>query len=233
VWFQLYVYKDRAATEALVRRAETAGCSALVLTVDAQIWGRRERDVRNRFQLPPGLSVRNLMPAGQESFPKSAEGSGLAAYVASLFDQTLSWKDVEWLCALSKLPVLLKGIVHPDDARLAVAHGAAGVIVSNHGGRQLDTAPATIDALPDIVAAVDGRIEVLIDGGIRRGTDVVKALALGAKAVAVGRPVLWGLAADGQNGVEQVLEILRFEIDLAMGLCGCASVEEIGRDLIG
>ena len=232
VWFQLYVYKDRAATEALVRRAEAAGCTALVLTVDAQIWGRRERDVRNRFQLPPGLSVRNLMPAGQEAFPQAAEGSGLAAYVASLFDQTLSWKDVEWLCALSKLPVLLKGIVHPDDARLAVAHGAAGVIVSNHGGRQLDTAPATIDALPEIVAAVDGRIEVLIDGGIRRGTDVVKALALGAKAVAVGRPVLWGLAHDGQRGVERVLELLRFEVDLAMGLCGCATVEEIDRGLV-
>lgn len=233
VWFQLYVYKDREATKALVQRAEAAGCAALVLTVDAQIWGRRERDVRNRFQLPAGLSVKNLMPAGQEAFPQSAEGSGLAAYVASLFDQTLAWKDVEWLCGLTKLPVLLKGIVHPDDARLAVAHGAAGVIVSNHGGRQLDTAPATIEVLPEIVAAVDGRIEVLIDGGIRRGTDVVKALAYGAKAVAVGWPVLWGLASDGQHGVERVLELLRFEVNLAMGLCGCASVAEIGRDLIG
>jgi 4-hydroxymandelate oxidase len=232
VWFQLYVYKDREATKALVQRAEAAGCAALALTVDAQIWGRRERDVRNRFQLPPGLSVKNLMPAGQEEFPKEVHDSGLAAYVASLFDQTLSWRDVEWLCGLSKLPVLLKGIVHPDDARLAVEHGAAGVIVSNHGGRQLDTAPATIEALPDVVEAVDGRIEVLIDGGIRRGTDVVKALALGARAVAVGRPVLWGLAYDGQRGVERVLELLRFEVDLAMGLCGCASVGEIDADLI-
>ncbi|MEO8198872.1 MAG: alpha-hydroxy acid oxidase [Thermoanaerobaculia bacterium] len=233
VWFQLYVYKDRAATQALVQRAEAAGCLALVLTVDAQIWGRRERDVRNRFQLPPGLMVQNLMAAGQEAFPQEAQGSGLAAYVTSLFDQTLAWKDVEWLCGLTKLPVLLKGIVHPDDARLAVEHGAAGVIVSNHGGRQLDTAPATIEALPAIVAAVDGRIEVLIDGGIRRGTDVVKALAYGAKAVAVGRPVLWGLAADGQRGVERVLELLRSEVDLAMGLCGCESVGEIDEDLIG
>jgi 4-hydroxymandelate oxidase len=232
VWFQLYVYKDRAATEALVRRAEAAGCSALVLTVDAQIWGRRERDVRNRFQLPPGLSVKNLTPSGKEEFPE-AQGSGLAAYVASLFDQTLAWRDVEWLCGLTTLPVLLKGIVHPEDARLAVEHGAAGIIVSNHGGRQLDTAPATIEALPDIIEAVDGRIEVLIDGGIRRGTDVIKALAYGAKAVAVGRPVLWGLAAGGQSGVERVLELLRFEVDLAMGLCGCASVGEIDRSLIG
>ena len=233
VWFQLYVYKDRGATRALVERAEAAGCSALVLTVDAQVRGRRERDVRNRFQLPAGLSVKNLMPAGQEAFPQEAQDSGLAAYVTSLFDQTLSWKDVEWLCGLTKLPVLLKGIVHPEDARQAADYGAAGVIVSNHGGRQLDTAPATIAALPDIVDAVAGRVEVLIDGGIRRGTDVVKALAYGARAVAVGRPVLWGLAADGQRGVERVLELLRFEVDLAMGLCGCASVEEIGRDLLG
>ena len=232
VWFQLYVYKDRGATKALVERAEAAGCSALVLTVDAQIWGRRERDVRNRFQLPAGLSVKNLMPAGQEAFPQDAQGSGLAAYVASLFDQTLSWKDVEWLCGLTTLPVLLKGVVHPEDARQAADTGAAGVIVSNHGGRQLDTAPATIEALPGIVEAVDGRVEVLIDGGIRRGTDVVKALAYGAKAVAVGRPVLWGLAAEGQRGVEKVLEILRFEVDLAMGLCWCAGVGEITRDLV-
>ena len=232
VWFQLYVYKDRGATKALVERAQAAGCSALVLTVDAQIWGQRERDVRNRFQLPAGLSVRNLMPAGQEAFPADVPGSGLAAYVASLFDQTLAWKDVEWLCSLTDLPVLLKGVVHPDDARQAADTGAAGVIVSNHGGRQLDTAPATIEALPAIVEAVDGKVEVLIDGGIRRGTDVVKALAYGAKAVAVGRPVLWGLAADGQRGVEKVLDILRYEVDLAMGLCGCAGVSEIGRDLI-
>ncbi|WP_374687603.1 alpha-hydroxy acid oxidase, partial [Promineifilum sp.] len=177
VWFQLYVYKDRGATAALVQRAEAAGCSALALTVDAQIWGRRERDVRNRFQLPPGLSVKNLMPAGQEEFPATMQDSGLAAYVASLFDQTLSWKDVEWLCGLTRLPVLLKGVVHPDDARQAADYGASGVIVSNHGGRQLDTAPATIEVLPEIVEAVDGRIEVLIDGGIRRGTDVIKALA--------------------------------------------------------
>ena len=232
VWFQLYVYKDRAATAALVQRAEAAGCSALVLTVDAQIWGRRERDVRNRFQLPAGLSVKNLMPAGQEQFPQGAQDSGLAAYVASLFDQSLSWKDVEWLCAASKLPVFLKGIVHPEDARRALDYGGAGIIVSNHGGRQLDTAPATIDALPEIVTAVDNRLLVLLDGGIRRGTDVIKALALGANAVAVGRPVLWGLAYDGQRGVERALEILRFEIDLAMGLCGCASVAEINKELI-
>lgn len=232
VWFQLYVYKDRQATADLVRRAEDAGCQAIVLTVDAQVWGRREADVRNRFQLPPGLMVKNLLAAGKEQFPEDHAGSGLAAYVTSLFDQTLSWPDVDWLCGLTDLPVLLKGIVHPDDARLAMEHGAAGVVVSNHGGRQLDTAPATIEVLPEIVAAVDGRIPVLLDGGIRRGTDVVKALALGAQAVAVGRPVLWGLAVDGQAGVEHVLEILRSEVELAMGLCGVTSVDQISPDLV-
>lgn len=232
VFFQLYVYKDRAATEELVQRAEAAGCAALVLTVDAQIWGRRERDVRNRFQLPPGMSVKNLMPAGKEEFPQAFKDSGLSAYVHWLFDPTLSWKDVDWLCSRTKLPVLLKGIVHPDDARLAVDHGAAGVVVSNHGGRQLDTAPATIDVLPEIIDAVGGRIDVLVDGGIRRGTDVIKAVALGAKAVAVGRPVLWGLAYDGQRGVERVLDLLRAEVDLALGLCGAASLAELGPDIV-
>ncbi len=232
VWFQLYVYKDREATADLVRRAEACGCSALVLTVDAQVWGRRERDVRNRFHLPDGLAIKNLMPAGKEQFPQEAQGSGLAAYVVSLFDQTLSWSDVDWLCGLTSLPVLLKGIVHPDDARLAIDHGAAGVIVSNHGGRQLDTAPATIEVLPEIVAAVDGRLPIIIDGGVRRGTDVVKALALGAQAVAIGRPVLWGLAAGGQQGVGDVLAMLRSEIDTAMGLCGAATVDELNADIL-
>lgn len=233
VWFQLYVYKDRGATAGLVERAESAGCSALVLTVDAQLWGRRERDVRNRFQLPKGLSVKNLMPAGKDQFPQEIAGSGLGAYVTSLFDPALSWKDLDWLCSITKVPVLIKGVVHPDDARQAHDYGIAGVIVSNHGGRQLDTAPASIDALPAVVEAVDNRVEVFIDGGIRRGTDIVKALAFGVKAVAVGRPILWGLSYSGEDGVSQVLDILRSEIDLAMGLCGCRSVEEISRDLIG
>lgn len=233
VWFQLYVYKDRGTTAALVERAESAGCSALVLTVDAQLWGRRERDVRNRFRLPKGLSVKNLMPAGKDELPKGVTGSSLGAYVTSLFDPALSWKDLEWLCSITRLPVLIKGVVHPDDARQALDYGIAGLIVSNHGGRQLDTAPATIEALPDVVEAANNGLEVLIDGGIRRGTDVVKALALGARAVGVGRPIIWGLSHDGENGVSQVLDILRYEIDLAMGLCGCTSVEEVSRDLIG
>jgi 4-hydroxymandelate oxidase len=232
VWFQLYVYKDRAATAALVDRAESAGCTAIVLTVDAQIWGRRECDVRNRFQLPEGLSVKNLQPAGKEQFPKEAADSGLAAYVTSLFDPALSWPDVEWLCSITTLPVFIKGVVHSEDARKALDYGVAGVIVSNHGGRQLDTAPATIDVLSQIVEAVENRLDVFVDGGIRRGTDVIKALALGADAVAIGRPIIWGLAHNGEKGVQQVLEIMRFELDLAMGLCGFSGIEEIRSDIL-
>jgi len=232
VWFQLYIYKDREATLALIQRAEAAGCRAIAVTVDAQIWGRRERDTRNRFRLPKGMAMKNLAPTGKGQFPAGEEGSGLARYVNWQFDQTLTWKDIEWICDHTRLPVLLKGVLHPEDARLAADHGAAGVIVSNHGGRQLDTVPASIDALAEIVATVDGRVEVFVDGGIRRGTDVVKAIALGAKAVGVGRPIIWGLAVDGDQGVKRVLEILRREFDVAMALCGCSRVAEINKDLL-
>jgi 4-hydroxymandelate oxidase len=232
VWFQLYVYRDRQATVEVVRRAEAAGCEAIVLTVDAPRLGRRERDVRNGFHLPARLSVENLLPAGYGAVTRPTGESGLAAYFASLIDPSLHWDDIEWLRGLTRLPIVLKGIVRADDAVRAVAVGAAGVVVSNHGGRQLDGSIATIDALPGIVAAVDGRIEVLMDGGIRRGTDVIKALALGAKAVCVGRPVLWGLAVDGQAGVEHVLGLLREELERAMALCGAPSVETIGGDLV-
>jgi len=232
VWFQLYVYKDRRATAELVLRAQAAGCGALVLTVDAILAGRRERDLRNGFHLPPGLEVKNLQAAGKEQLPAQDGGSGLTTYIADLFDPSLSWKDVEWLAGLTDLPLWIKGIVHPEDARLAAEHGAAGVVVSNHGGRQLDTSPATIDVLPAIADAVGDGMELIVDGGVRRGTDVVKALALGARAVAVGRPALWGLAVDGQAGVEHALGLLRDEFDTALGLCGCRSVAEIGRDLV-
>ena len=239
VWFQLYVYRDREATADLVRRAEAAGCGAIVLTVDAQVWGVRERDVRNRFALPDGLSLPNLTArAGRVG--ATAEDSGLAAYVTDLFDPGLAWPDLEWLAGVTRLPVYLKGIVHPEDGRLAVRNGAAGVIVSNHGGRQLDTAPATIQALPEVVEAVrttegGADLPVLLDGGIRRGTDVLKALASGADAVCVGRPVLWGLAVDGAEGAYRVLSLLRDELENAMALCGVTSIGELaasGRDLL-
>jgi 4-hydroxymandelate oxidase len=233
LWFQLYVYKDRGATTGLIRRAEAAGCRALVLTVDAQVWGRREADVRNNFKLPDGLTVANLADHAKEMFPAGIPGSGLAAYVAQMLDPALSWRDLAWLREQTKLPILLKGIVRADDAKLAVEHGLAGVIVSNHGGRQLDTAPATIEALPRVVDAVAGKIPVLVDGGIRRGTDVIKAIALGAQAALIGRPILWGLAADGENGAFRVLEMLKAEFDLAMALCGARNIAGIDRSLLG
>jgi 4-hydroxymandelate oxidase len=232
VWFQLYVYKDRGATEALVRRVEAAGCRALVLTVDAPFLGRRERDVRNRFALPPGLAIENLHAAGYAHVPRATADSGLAAYVADLLDPSLTWGAIGWLRSITKLPVLVKGIVRPEDAKRAISEGAAGIVVSNHGGRQLDASPATIDVLPRVVDAVAGRGEILLDGGVRRGADVVKALALGARAVLVGRPILWGLAAGGRAGVAAALGVLRRELDLAMALCGCPDVASIERDLV-
>jgi 4-hydroxymandelate oxidase len=231
-WFQLYVYKDRGVTRSLVQRAETEGYTALELTVDAPVLGRREADIRNHFHLPAELSIENLEASGAGALPAVGGQSGLAVYVARLLDDNLTWKDLEWLRTVSKLPVLVKGVSRGDDAREAVQRGAAGVIVSNHGGRQLDTARPTIRALPEVMDAVGDEAEVLIDGGIRRGTDVLKALALGARAVQVGRPVLWGLAVEGEVGVKNVLELLRNELDSAMALCGCRTVAEIRRDLI-
>ena len=235
VWFQLYVYRDRKASEGVVRRAEAAGCRALVLTVDAPLLGRRERDIRNRFRLPPGLAVANMLPEGYGELPPAAADSGLAAYFTTLLDPALTWRDVSWLRSITHLPVLVKGIVRPDDAVRAAEAGAAGIVVSNHGGRQLDTSPATLDVLPEIADALSARghsIELLMDGGVRRGTDVLKALALGARAVLVGRPILWGLGAAGEAGVAMVLRMLRDELDLAMALAGAPTVADITRDLV-
>ena len=233
IWFQLYVYKDRAATEALVRRVEAAGARALVLTVDAPILGRRERDVKNRFALPVELGCANLAGFGYDKVAQQIAESGLAAYFASQLDPSLSWKDVAWLRSVTRLPIVIKGLVRPDDARRAHDAGASAIVVSNHGGRQLDTSPATAEVLGPIADAVGDRLEVYVDGGIRRGTDVVKALALGARAVLIGRPILWGLAAGGAAGATAALAILRREFDLAMALCGCPSVAAITRDLVG
>ena len=222
VWFQLYVYKDRAASAALVERVEAAGCSAIELTVDAPVLGLRERDARNGFAIPDGLLVPNL----------TADARRPAAAFPAMIDAGLTWDDLAWLRSITKLPILVKGIVRADDAEQATEAGASGIVVSNHGGRQLDTAPATIDVLGSITQAVGNHIDVLFDGGIRRGTDVVKALALGARAVQIGRPVLWGLATDGEKGVAHVFNILQQELDVAMALCGCRSLDEITPDLV-
>jgi 4-hydroxymandelate oxidase len=209
LWFQLFVQPDRGFTQGLVRRAEAAGCRALVVSVDSPVFGHRERDLRNGFhELPEGMRCEHM------------DGRSIAFSL-------LTWDDVDWLRTMTTLPIVLKGVVHPDDARTAVRRGVDAIIVSNHGGRQLDTMPATIDLLPDVVDAVDGAVPVLVDGGVRRGTDVVKALALGATAVGVGRPVLWGLATGGEEGVAHVLELLRSESEAALALCG-----SVDRDLV-
>ena len=198
-WFQLYVFRDRGLTRDLVARAAAAGASALVVTVDTPLLGRREADARNRFALPPGVTMPNIQASVPDRFPGDGAGSGWIT-AAPVVESALTWDDLDWLASLSPLPVIPKGILHPDDAVRAVEHGAPAMVVSNHGGRQLDSAVAALDALPAVVEAVGGRAEVLVDGGVRRGTDVVKALALGARAVLIGRPILWGLAVGARTG---------------------------------
>lgn len=231
-WFQLYVYKDRSISTTLIKRAEAAGYSALVLTVDTPFLGRRERDVRNNYAPPPGYDLVNL-PLEDMSQYETENESGFANYVRTkLRSDDMTWDAIQWLKSITDMPILLKGILRGDDAKMAVEVGAAGIIVSNHGGRQLDTVPATIEQLPEVVEAVAGRVPVLMDGGVRRGTDVIKALALGAQAVLVGRPLLWALAYDGEAGVTRALQLLIDEIDLAMALCGSTSLAEVTRDLV-
>ncbi len=231
-WFQLYCYKDRTLTEDLVTRAKASSYQAIVLTADAPVLGRRERDVRNRFAPPPGVMLRNFGTPTNRDLKRGA-GSSLAVYISAQAEPNLTWADVRWLVDFSGLPVLVKGIIHPDDARLAAENGAVGVIVSNHGGRQLDGTLSGIDALPDVAeAASRHNLEVLVDGGFRRGTDILKALALGAKAVLIGRPLIWGLAVNGEEGAKSVLELLRAEFDMALALAGCPDVASIPRDLV-
>jgi 4-hydroxymandelate oxidase len=230
-WFQLYIYKDREITRALVQRAEAAGAEAIVFTVDAPGLGTRERDARNRFRLPEGLTVENLAPLGKGELP-DVQGSGLAAYVRDNFKADLGFDDLDWLCGCTRLPVVVKGVCRGEDARRSAEHGAKAVVVSNHGGRQLDTAPATSEVLPRVAEAAGDLCEIYVDGGIQRGSDVLKAIALGARAVLVGRPVLWGLCVNGEEGTRQILEILRRELDEAMLLCGCSDLTQIDRTLL-
>ncbi len=222
-WFQLYCYRDRGITTALIEQASEAGFEAIVLTVDAPWLGRRERDLQTGFAIPADVTV--------PSFAAAAGGpvAGTPADMFALMDPAVDWSDLEQIASDSSLPVLVKGVATAEDARLACGHGAAAIVVSNHGGRQLDGALATIDALPEVVEAAGGQVEVLVDGGVRRGIDVVKALALGARAVLVGRPIIWGLATDGERGAARVLQLLRDEIELALGLAGCGSPHDVTR----
>ncbi|NXX27400.1 HAOX2 oxidase, partial [Nicator chloris] len=206
-WFQLYIHRNRAASQELVRRAEALGFQGLVLTADLPYTGKRRDDVRNGFRLPPHMKVKNL------------EGAFEVCKMSPL-DPSVTWNDIHWLRSLTSLPIIIKGILTREDAELAVRHGVQAIIVSNHGGRQLDEGPATIEALVEVVEAVRGRVEVYVDGGIRKGSDVLKALALGAKCVFIGRPALWGLAYRGEEGLQDVLRILQDEFRLSMALAG-------------
>jgi len=233
-WFQLYFYKDRKLTQAMVQRAEAAGYRALVLTADTPRLGQRERDIRRDFKLPDGVRMANF--DGQHPLMAKVESSGAARtlmnYASEMLNPSLTWTDVEWLRGVTKMPVVVKGVLAGEDARLAIESGASGIVVSNHGGRQLDGAIAAVRALPEVVDAAAGQIPVLMDGGIRRGIDVLRALALGACAVLVGRPCLWGLAVDGEAGVTRVLEILRAELTAAMALSGKPTLASIDRTLL-
>lgn len=236
LWFQLYFQPEREATRALVERAHIAGYRAIVATIDTPVSGMRNREQRIQFQLPPGLDAANLRSLPGNASQQPALGAWNARPGSVLFgpalDTSPTWEDIRWLRAQTSLPILLKGILHPADAALAVESGANGIIVSNHGGRNLDTLPASIEALPAVVAAVEGKIPVLLDGGIRRGTDILKALALGAQAVLIGRPANHALAVAGAVGVAHVLKILRAEMEAAMSVLGCASLDQIDSSIL-
>lgn len=228
-WFQLYLQPERETTLHLVRRAEAAGFEALIVTVDAPVNGVRNREHRTGFQLPAGIAAVNMQSPPSQP-PGSRDGSSVV--FEHFMAQAPTWNDITWLRSQTSLPIILKGILSPEDAVLAVEAGVGGIIVSNHGGRTLDTAIASLDALPAVVDGVAGRVPVLLDGGIRRGTDVLKALALGANAVLVGRPIVFGLAVNGAFGVSHVLRLLRDEFEVAMALTGCRLISEIGPHLV-
>ncbi|KAF5787952.1 putative (S)-2-hydroxy-acid oxidase [Helianthus annuus] len=225
-FFQLYMYKRREISALMVKRAEINGFKAILLTVDSPKLGRREADIKNKMIAPQLKNFEGLVSTEVHD----SEGSNLEAYASRTLDPSFSWKDIAWLKSITNLPILIKGVLTREDVIKAMEIGVEGVIVSNHGARQLDYVPATIDALEEVVLAVQGRIPVLFDGGIRRGTDVFKALALGAQAVMVGRPIVFGLAAKGEYGVKRVIEMLKDELELTMALSGCPTLNDITRN---
>jgi L-lactate dehydrogenase (cytochrome) len=251
-WFQLYVMKDRGFARSLIERAAAAKCSALMLTIDLPVLGQRHCDVHNGLSVPPEIKLRNVLDimtkpswafgmlrAKRKTFGNLAgyarggtDVKSLSSWIATQFDPTLSWKDVEWIRSLWPGKLILKGILDADDARIAAKTGASTLVVSNHGGRQLDGAPSSISALPKIVDAVGGEIEVMFDGGIRSGQDVMRALALGARSCLIGRAYVYGLGASGERGVARAIQFLRKELDVTMALCGVSNVREIGRHVI-
>jgi L-lactate dehydrogenase (cytochrome) len=251
-WFQLYVMKDRGFVRSLIERAAAAKCSALVLTIDLQVLGQRHCDIRNGLTVPPAIKLHNVLNIATKpgwvigmlrgkrktfgnlaGYARSETNvASLASWIATQFDPALSWKDVEWIRSLWPGKLIIKGVLDVEDAKLAVKTGASALVVSNHGGRQLDGAPSSISALPKIADAVGGEIEVLFDGGIRSGQDLMRALALGARACLIGRAYIFGLAAGGEAGVARAIEIIGKELDVTMALCGVNSVREVGRQVI-
>jgi L-lactate dehydrogenase (cytochrome) len=252
-WFQLYVVRDREVTRSLIDRARAAGYTGLCLTADVPVIGQRERDIRNGFTIPPRVTLQNVFDTAQKvpwiinalrgprvTFKNfiDAPGSGrsdaisLGAYAQSLHDPSVSWKDLEWFRSVWQGPMLLKGVMSAEDARVAVEHGVEAIVVSNHGGRQLEGLPSSLEVLPEVAEAVAGRADVVFDGGIRRGGDIVKALALGATACMVGRAFLYGLAARGEAGVERALDILVAEMDRAMALLGRPTIGDLDRTAV-
>ncbi len=229
IWFQQYLYRDRGLTKQMAQRAQDAGFSAICITLDSTVRAKRERNIRNRYVNPVSPNYAGL------ELPDVTWGlsSDAPSGVNELINRSATWTELDWLAANIPLPVLVKGIMTGEDARLCAEHGVKALIVSNHGARQLDTTFASVEVLPEVVEAVDGRLEVYMDGGIRRGTDVLKALALGARAVLMGRPLFWGLAVDGENGLRSVLQILRDELEIAMGMCGRPTVDSIDVSLLG
>ena len=226
LWFQQYFFKDRGLTLEMAARAEEAGYSAICMTLDAKIKPKRERNIRNGYVGPVSPNYAQL-DLGSHSWKFAADAP---AGPSDIRDTAAVWSDLDWFASSIRLPVVVKGIMAGEDGRLSAENGAKAVIVSNHGGRYLDTTPATIEVLPEVVAAVDSKAEVYLDGGIRRGTDIYKALALGARSVLIGRPLFWGLAVDGEAGASAVLEILRDELDATMGMCGRATVDSIDKE---
>ncbi len=230
IWWQQYLYSDRGLTMELADRAKSAGYSVLCITLDSTVQAKRERNIRNNYSSPPSPNYAHLELTQWQRWDVSSDApSGVNA----LIDRKATWSYIEWLAGKTSMPVVVKGVMTGEDGRLAAEHGAKGLIVSNHGARQLDTTFASVEVLPEVVKAVEGRAEVYLDGGIRRGTDVLKALALGARAVLMGRPLFWGLAVDGEEGVKTVMGFLRDELAQAMGMCGRPTIDSIDTSLIG
>lgn len=230
LWFQLYIYRDRKITENLIQLAESSGYTGIVLTVDAPLYGKRAKEICNPLALTSEFEIKNLQAAGLNL--KDIPTTKLTNHLTSLLDPSISWDDMNWLRSVTSLPIILKGIMNPKDIQIAIEHNIDAIIISNHGGRQLDTSLSSIDTLKLIRDSVEEKLEIILDGGIRKGIDILKAIALGAKAVMVGRPILWGLTVDGEEGVKSVLTILKSELDLAMALCGYTSISQINEDIL-